>query len=79
MSSIKTTLYNGWKISQTQSKHRKYDKGKTLYRQLVYSAQNFLKHMIVKKRITNSSSVKGVLFFVHNLRWVCSRKGKKKT
>ena len=31
--------------------------------------------MIVKKRITNSSSVKGALFFVHNLRWVCSRKG----
>ena len=62
MSSIKTTLYHGWKISQTQSKHSKYDKGKTLYRQLVYSAQNFLKHMIVKKRITNSSSVKVLCF-----------------
>ena len=34
--------------------------------------------MIVKKRITNSSSIKGTLFFVHNLRWVCSRKGDKK-
>ena len=34
--------------------------------------------MIVKKRITNSSSVKGALFFVHNLRWVCSRRGEKK-
>ena len=35
--------------------------------------------MIVKKRITNSSSVKGALFFVHNLRWVCSCRGEKKT
>ena len=34
--------------------------------------------MIVKKRITNSSSIKGTLFFVHNLRWVCSRKEEKK-
>ena len=34
--------------------------------------------MIVKKRITNSSSVKGALFFVHNLRWVCSCRGEKK-
>ena len=34
--------------------------------------------MIVKKRITNTSSVKGTLFFVHNLRWVCSRKEEKK-
>ena len=34
--------------------------------------------MIVKKRITNSSSVKGTMFFVHNLRWVCSRKEEKK-
>ena len=34
--------------------------------------------MIVKKRITNSSSIKGTLFFVHNLRWVCSRRREKK-
>ena len=34
--------------------------------------------MIGKKRITNSSSVKGTLFFVHNLCWICSRKGGKK-
>ena len=34
--------------------------------------------MIVKKRITNSSSFKGALFFVHNLRLVCSHRGEKK-
>ena len=34
--------------------------------------------MIVKKRITNRCRVKGTLFFVHNLRWVCSRKGEKR-
>ena len=35
--------------------------------------------MFVKKRITNSNCDKGTLFFVHNLRWVCSRSGKKNT
>ena len=34
--------------------------------------------MFVKKRITNSSSVKGALFYVHNLLWVCSRSREKK-
>ena len=28
--------------------------------------------------VTDSSSVKDTLFFVHNLRWVCSRRGEKK-
>nr|POF25479.1 isoform 2 of alternative nad(p)h-ubiquinone oxidoreductase c1, chloroplastic/mitochondrial [Quercus suber] len=35
-----TILYKD-EISQTQSKHSKYDKGKTLYRQLVYSVQKY--------------------------------------
>ena len=33
--------------------------------------------MIVKKRITNTSSVKGTLFFVHNLLGLFSQRGKK--
>ena len=34
--------------------------------------------MFVKKRIANSNSIKGILFFVHDLRWVCSCSGEKK-
>ena len=33
--------------------------------------------MIVKKRITNSSSFKGALFFVHNLFWFVFAQWKK--